>query len=69
MVFEELFGPDGGKVTEHKDLSDDGQTVTVAQICTTATDASDGDHSIEAGKVKVIDVVEYKGIEDRKSVV
>lgn len=62
VVFEELFGPDGGKVTEHKDLSDDGQTVTVAQICTTATDASDGDHSIEAGKVKVIDVVEYKGL-------
>ena len=62
VVFEELFGPDGGKVTEHKDLSDEGQTVTVVQICTTAIDASDGDHSIEAGKVKIVDTVEYKGL-------
>ncbi len=67
VVFEELFGPDGGKVTEHKDLSDEGQTVTVAQICTTATDASDGDHSIEAGKVKIVDTVEYKGFTVGKS--
>lgn len=62
VVFEELFGPDDGKVTEHKDLSDEGQTVTVVQIRTTATDASDGDHSIEAGKVKIVDTVHYKGL-------
>ena len=29
VVFEELYGPDGGKVTEHKDLEDEGQTVVV----------------------------------------
>ena len=62
VVFEELYGPDGGKVTEHKDLADEGQTVTVVQICTTATDAADGDHVIESGKVKVVDTVEYKGL-------
>jgi len=62
VVFEELYGPDGGKVTEHKDLEDEGQTVTVVQICTTATDAADGDHVIESGKVKIVDVVEYKGL-------
>ena len=62
VVFEELYGQDDGKVTEHKDLADEGQTVTVVQIRTTATDAADGDHAIEAGKVKVIDAVEYKGL-------
>ena len=62
VVFEELYGPDGGKITEHKDLSDEGQTVTVVQICTTATDAADGDHVIESGKVKVVDTVEYQGL-------
>ena len=62
VVFEELYGPDGGKITEHKDLTDEGQTVTVAQICTTATDAADGDHVIESGKVKVVDTVEFKGL-------
>ena len=61
VVFEELYGPDGGKVTEHKDLEDEGQTVTVVQIRTTATDAADGDHIIESGKVKIVDIVEYKG--------
>ena len=62
VVFEELYGPDGGKVTEHKDLTDEGQTVTVVQIRTTATDAADGDHVIESGKVKIVDSVEYKGL-------
>lgn len=62
VVFEELYGPDGGKVTEHKDLEDEGQTVTVVSIRTTATDAADGDHVIESGKVKIVDVVEYKGL-------
>lgn len=62
VVFEELYGPDGGKVTEHKDLEDEGQTVTVVQIRTTATDAADGDHIIESGKVKIVDTVEYKGL-------
>ena len=62
VVFEELYGPDGGKITEHKDLEDEGQTVTVVQICTTATDAADGDHLIESGNAKIVDVVEYKGL-------
>ena len=62
VVFEELYGPDGGKVTEHKDITDEGQTVTVVQICTTATDSSDGDHVIESGKAKIVDTVEYKGL-------
>ena len=29
MVFEELYGPDGGKIAEHKDIEDAGQTVVV----------------------------------------
>lgn len=58
VVFEEL-PLDGKQVASHEDPSDEGQTVTVAEIGTTLVDSSDGDHVIVSGKVKLTDTIEY----------
>ena len=61
VVFEKLFAADV-QLASHEDPSDEGQTVTVAEIGTKLTDAADGDQLIVPGKVKLIDTVEYKGL-------
>ncbi|HJH74322.1 MAG TPA: VaFE repeat-containing surface-anchored protein [Eggerthellaceae bacterium] len=61
VVYEKLFAADV-LLASHEDPSDDGQTVTVAEIDTTLVDAGDGDHVIASGKVKLTDAIEYKGL-------
>ena len=61
VVFEKLYAADV-QLASHEDPSDEGQTVTVAEIGTKLTDAADGDQIIVTGKVKLVDTVEYKGL-------
>ena len=61
VVYEKLFSADV-QLASHEDPSDEGQTVTVAEIGTKLTDAADGDQIIVTGKVKLVDTVEYKGL-------
>ncbi len=61
VVYEKLFYADV-QLASHEDPSDESQTVTVVEIGTTLVDASDGDHVIVFGKVKLTDTIEYKGL-------
>ena len=72
VTFEELYdvtNPDDPiKVAEHKDLDDEGQTVTITErvitMHTTATDKAAGKKDIEAAeKVTIIDTVTLDGLE------
>lgn len=72
VTFEELYdvtNPDDPiKVAEHKDIDDEGQTVTITErvitMHTTATDKATGKKSIEAAeKVTIIDTVTLDGLE------
>ncbi len=49
-------------VATHEDLEDEGQTVRVVSIGTTATDKADGDHTVAADKAEIGDVVSYVGL-------
>ena len=71
VTFEELYdlsNPDEPtKVAEHKDIEDDGQTVTITEriitMHTTATDKATGKKTIEAGKdVTIVDTVTLDGL-------
>lgn len=64
VVFERLF-LDGKIQASHEDPEDEDQTVEFlpVEICTTATDAADGDKAIGVGKaVTVEDEVSYKNL-------
>lgn len=64
VVFERLY-LDGKILATHEDPEDEDQTVEFlpVEICTTATDAADGDKSIGVGKaVTVEDEVSYKNL-------
>ena len=72
VTFEELYdlsNPDEPtKVAEHKDMKDEGQTVTIIEriitMHTTATDKATGKKTIEAGKdVTIVDTVTLDGLE------
>ena len=72
VTFEELYdvtNPDEPtKVAEHKDIEDDGQTVTITEriitMHTTAADKATGKKTIEAGKnVTIVDTVTLDGLE------
>ncbi len=72
VTFEELYdltNPDEPtKVAEHKDIKDDGQTVTITEriitMHTTAADKVTGKKTIEAGKdVTIVDTVTLDGLE------
>ena len=72
VTFEELYdlsNPDEPtKVAEHKDIEDDGQTVTITEriitMHTTATDKATGKKTIEASKdVTIVDTVTLDGLE------
>lgn len=75
VTFEELYDitdPDKPeKVAEHKDITDEGQTVLVEkqeiQIHTTATGKDDASKTIKTdGKVTIVDTVTLKGLEVNK---
>ena len=72
VTFEELYdvtNPDKPtKVAEHKDIEDDGQTVTITEhiitMHTTAADKATGKKTIEAGKnVTIVDTVTLDSLE------
>ncbi|WP_251388013.1 VaFE repeat-containing surface-anchored protein [Mediterraneibacter agrestimuris] len=72
VTFEELYdlsNPDEPtKVAEHKDIKDDGQTVTITEriitMHTTATDKVTSEKTIEAGKnITIVDTVTLDGLE------
>lgn len=72
VTFEELYditNPDEPvKVAEHKDIEDDGQTVTIKErvidIHTMAANKADGEKAIKAGKnVTIVDTVTLNGLE------
>ena len=72
VTFEELYdltNPDEPtKIAEHKDIKDEGQTVTIIEriitMHTTATDKATGKKTIEAGKdVTIVDSVTLDGLE------
>ena len=72
VTFEELYDvtnpEEPTKVAEHKDIKDEGQTVTITErvitIHTTATDKATGKKTIEADKkVTIIDTVTLDGLE------
>ena len=61
VAFEVLMRGEA-TVATHEDIEDKGQTVRVVSIGTTATDKVDGDHTVAAAKVEVVDVVAYQGL-------
>ena len=72
VTFEELYdlsNPDEPtKVAEHKDIEDEGQTVTITEriitMHTTATGKATGEKTIEAyAKVTIVDTVTLDGLE------
>ena len=72
VTFEELYdltNPDEPiKVAKHKNIKDDGQTVTITEriitMHTTATNKATGKKAIEAGKnVTIVDTVTLDGLE------
>lgn len=62
-------GKDEGKaVAEHKDLTDEDQTVTVPSIGTTLTGTESGDHDVNGSeRIKLTDTVAYEGLETGKA--
>lgn len=66
VVFEELYCR-GGLVAEHKDLNDEGQTITFGKIRTKAKDKQTGMHTSAGGTVTIIDTVTYSGLLAGKS--
>lgn len=72
VVFEELYC-NGGLVAEHKDINDEGQTVTFGKIRTTAVDQATGMHTSAGGMetenktVTITDTVTYSGLLAGKS--
>ena len=72
VTFEELYdlsNPDEpSKVAKHKDIEDEGQTVTITEriitMHTIATDKATGEKTIEADdKVTIVDTVTLDGLE------
>lgn len=62
VVFEDLYY-DGYKVYSHADLADENQQINFPKLGTTATDASDGDHTLSAGTtVTVVDTMDYENL-------
>ena len=62
VVYEELYTSDK-LIGEHKDINDEGQTVTFPWLRTNASDGVTGKHvGTVSEKATVIDVVSYKGL-------
>jgi len=68
VVFEELSSADGSHIASHADISDEGQTVKVPSIGTTATDKASGNHGgVAASSVTIVDEIAYEGLEPGRS--
>ena len=62
VVFEELFQTEAS-IAEHKDITDEGQTIYIPEIGTTALDQESGTHNSNPdSKVTIVDTVDYKGL-------
>ena len=62
VVFEELFQAEVS-IAEHKDIKDEGQTIYIPKIGTTALDKETGSHNSNPDKkVTIVDTVTYKGL-------
>jgi hypothetical protein len=62
VAFEDLSTA-GVTIATHADITDEGQTLHVPAIHTTATDKADGDHEITAAQTQtVVDRVEYTNL-------
>lgn len=70
VATEQVFNAKGKLVAEHVNLSDEGQTVRVAEVATTLVDAADGDQeAASTGLQTVTDRVTYKGLTPGKEYV
>ena len=62
VVYEELYQA-GLSIAEHTDINDEGQTIYIPEIGTTALDKENGTHNSNPdSKVTIVDTVEYKGL-------
>lgn len=62
VVYEELYTGDH-LIGEHKDIRDEGQTVTFPELHTNASDGVTGNHTgTVSGKATVVDTVTYTGL-------
>ena len=62
VAFETLYY-EGKEVGVHADIEDEGQSVHIPKVGTTATDKEDGSHKVTAkGKVTVTDEVRYENL-------
>ncbi len=66
VVFEECYDKEGNLIVEHKDITDEGQTIHFEkkpEIKTTAIDSDTEDHlSSVKDKVTIVDTVTYKNL-------
>ena len=64
VVFEELYGVDGTLLAEHKNISDEGQTVRFKnpEVRTTATGKNEAKQLAVHPKTVIYDEVEYAGL-------
>jgi hypothetical protein len=62
LVAFEVLARGEATVATHEDIDDEGQTVRIVAIGTTATDKADGDHTVVADRVEIVDVVAYQGL-------
>lgn len=71
VAFETCIKVDNGRiVAEHKDVNDEGQTVTIIQpeIATTAKDGADADKELSADpEATLVDTIEYHNLVPGKS--
>ena len=63
VVFETLFSGET-TIAEHRDLEDEGQTITFTELPRIGTTATvDGQHTADpTGEITIVDVVEYAGL-------
>ena len=61
VAFESLTSG-GVEVAAHTDLDDEGQTVRLVGIGTTATDKADGDKLVTGADITIVDEVAYEGL-------
>lgn len=61
VAFESLVSG-GVEVAAHADIDDEGQTVRLVGIGTTATDKADGDKLVTGDDITIVDEVAYEGL-------
>jgi hypothetical protein len=61
VAFEEV-SQDGSKVCAHADIEDEGQSVKIVDVHTTAADKADGDKEVSGNAATIVDQVAYEGL-------